>query len=244
MATPRQPTPDRKPVPQRVQATLLVPMDLPLIMPDILDDPARGERCDAAANRKRILKVAERLFTRRGVANVNMVEVAKAANVGQGTLYRRYANKAELCLGLMDEQMHGFQEHVLLHLRGMSELHASAFTKLGWFLEALAHFNEKHAPLLCESMTELDLNPRKTTPPWEWQRMTVTGLLISAMREQQVMASYEPRVMADLLLAPLHPIVFRFNRDIGGYTIDQMVQGLGQLLNGLMAAAKSPELHT
>ncbi len=211
------------------------PMDVQLMMPDALADAPRGERCDAAENRKRILKVAERLFARHGVANVNMVDVAKAANVGQGTLYRRYANKAELCLGLLDAQMHEFQEHVLLQLRGMGELRASSHARLLWFIGALAHFNEKHASLLCESMTELNLNPRASTPPWEWQRMTVIGLLTGAIREQRPNTAFEPRVLADLLLAPLHPVVFRFNRDRVGYSIDQMVQGLTTLLAGLIS---------
>ena len=105
------------------------------------------------------------------------------------------------------------------------------------FLEALARFNERHAPLLCESMSELNLNPRAGNPPWVWQRMTVAGLLMAVAREQRTQPACDPRVTADLLLAPLHPVVFRFNRDVGGYSIDQMIAGLKQLLQGLAQAS-------
>ena len=93
-----------------------IAISLPALQPEplvVLNDdqsPAeRTERSDAAANRKRILKVAEKLFAKRGVDNINMADIAKAAGVGQGTLYRRFANKSELSLALMDSQMADFQ---------------------------------------------------------------------------------------------------------------------------------------
>ena len=42
----------------------------------------RQERRDAAANRARILQTAENLFAQHGVANVNMADIAQAAEVG------------------------------------------------------------------------------------------------------------------------------------------------------------------
>src|SRR5207249_4161704 len=47
------------------------------------------ERADAARNRARILDAAERLFREHGVAAVSMDQIAQAAKVGKGTLFRR-----------------------------------------------------------------------------------------------------------------------------------------------------------
>ncbi|MEC3975882.1 TetR/AcrR family transcriptional regulator [Amycolatopsis sp. H20-H5] len=61
------------------------------------------ERADAARNRARILAVAQRLFTERGVANVTMDDVVAAAGVGKGTLFRRFTDKQGLAFALLDQ---------------------------------------------------------------------------------------------------------------------------------------------
>lgn len=48
------------------------------------------ERADAARNRARILEAAAGLFRVKGAPNVTMDDIARAAGVGRGTLYRRF----------------------------------------------------------------------------------------------------------------------------------------------------------
>ncbi|MCR8641183.1 TetR/AcrR family transcriptional regulator [Paenibacillus sp. N1-5-1-14] len=64
---------------------------------------SRRERRDAAEHRRIILQKAKELFITYGVNEVSMHKIAKEAGVGQGTLYRRYANKADLCLDVVLE---------------------------------------------------------------------------------------------------------------------------------------------
>jgi AcrR family transcriptional regulator len=59
----------------------------------VLGQPVVRERADAARNRLRVLDAAERLFADRGVAGVTMDDIAAAAGVGKGTLYRRFTDK-------------------------------------------------------------------------------------------------------------------------------------------------------
>src|ERR671920_796711 len=49
---------------------------------------ARAERADAARNRARILEAARSLFAERGVGEVTLEEVARAAGAGKATLFR------------------------------------------------------------------------------------------------------------------------------------------------------------
>ena len=68
------------------------------------------ERADAARNRRKILEAAQTLFAERGVECVSMDDVARAAHVGKGTLYRRFGDRASLAFALLDERERALQE--------------------------------------------------------------------------------------------------------------------------------------
>src|SRR5262249_15009929 len=65
---------------------------------------APRERADAARNRARALAAAEQLFAARGVTAVTMDDVATAAGVGKGTLYRRFKDKSGLAAALLNDR--------------------------------------------------------------------------------------------------------------------------------------------
>jgi AcrR family transcriptional regulator len=79
----------------------------------VLGQPVVRERADAARNRLRVLEAAERLFAERGVAGVTMDDVAAAAGVGKGTLYRRFTDKGGLAVALLDERERELQSAML-----------------------------------------------------------------------------------------------------------------------------------
>ncbi|MDO0924607.1 helix-turn-helix domain-containing protein [Streptomyces sp. TG1A-8] len=67
--------------------------------------PAAGEPClraDAARNRARLLEAAARLIAEHGVAGVTMEAVAAAAQVGKGTVFRRFGDRTGLLMALLD----------------------------------------------------------------------------------------------------------------------------------------------
>src|SRR3954449_12415964 len=76
------------------------------------DEPPR-ERADAARNRRRILVAAGELVAQSGIEAVSMEEVARAARVGTGTLYRRFGDRAGLAFALLDEQARDFQDALI-----------------------------------------------------------------------------------------------------------------------------------
>ena len=84
-------------------------LELPIL--DVAGD--QRERADAARNRRRILEAAEALVGERGIAQVSMDDVARAACVGTGTLYRRFGDRAGLALALLDEHTKAFQDGFL-----------------------------------------------------------------------------------------------------------------------------------
>ncbi len=195
----------------------------------------RHERADAAANRVLILKTAERLFAERGVANVCMAEIAEAAGVGKGTLYRRFAGKAELCLALLDSQMSEFQAESLARFRRQTAEGTPYLTQLADFLEALVAFTEIHAPLLSE--VERGGLLRVDAPlnvPHFWQFMTVSALLRAAARRGELVDGLDLDYVGEALLAPLQIDIFRYQRDARGYSLERVADGLRGLV-GLLA---------
>jgi len=65
---------------------------------------ARPLRRDAERNRQRILAAAAQVFTERGL-DATLDEVARAAGVGVGTVYRRFPDKEALVAALFRERI-------------------------------------------------------------------------------------------------------------------------------------------
>lgn len=65
----------------------------------------RPLRADAERNRKRLLETAQALFRERGL-DVSVAEIAEAAGVGRGTLFRNFASKEDLIAAIVAELMY------------------------------------------------------------------------------------------------------------------------------------------
>lgn len=76
-------------------------------------------RSDALANRRRVVEAARQLFAGRGAA-VEMKEIAEAAGVGVGTIYRNFATKEELLAAIV-EAAEGEALEVLNGVRAVSD---------------------------------------------------------------------------------------------------------------------------
>jgi AcrR family transcriptional regulator len=70
----------------------------------------RRERSDAVRNRAKILEVTAALFAERGVDRVSMDQIATAAGVGKGTLFRRFGDKAGLGVALLAAREQDLEE--------------------------------------------------------------------------------------------------------------------------------------
>jgi AcrR family transcriptional regulator len=108
---------------------------------------AQTERADAASNRQRILTAASALFDERGAENVSMQDVAKAACVGMGTMYRRFGDRVGLTQALLSESHRRFQEEMV---RGRPPLGpgAPARERLHAFGRGYLAILDDHAPTL------------------------------------------------------------------------------------------------
>lgn len=198
---------------------------------------APRKRADAVANRQRLLKSAETLFAQNEIADVSMSEIAKAAGVGKGTLYRCFSNKGQLCIALMDDELRDFQNAVFAQFQARHG--ARGLDHLAYFLDAVVRFFDRHTQLMLEAeqfgvrlQTRSEINQNSIHG---WFHQTVTLLVQQAQREGDVSADSDPAYLADLILAPLNPILFHHQRQRVGLSLDDMSKNLCRfVLHGIV----------
>ncbi|MDN3358444.1 TetR/AcrR family transcriptional regulator [Actinomadura sp. DC4] len=118
----------------------------------LLTPPPPKERADAVRNRAAVLEAAARLFAERGVEAVSMDQVAAAAGVGKGTLFRRFGDKSGLAVALLDARERELQEAIL---RGPPPLGpgSAAGDRLAAFVGAYFDYLLEHLDLVRMSET-------------------------------------------------------------------------------------------
>ncbi|MGW6446067.1 helix-turn-helix domain-containing protein [Lentzea sp. NPDC055074] len=85
------------------------------------------ERADAARNRAAILAAATRLISERGIEAVSVEDVATAAGVGKGTVFRRFGDKAGLVRAVVDETAASWIQTASLECRTAGEFAGTLF---------------------------------------------------------------------------------------------------------------------
>jgi AcrR family transcriptional regulator len=98
-------------------------------------------RADAERNRRRILEAAADEFAERGLA-VSLDDVARRAEVGVGTVYRRFADRETLVNALFEQRIAEFVE-----IAERAERHPDAWEGLVGFLREAAEFHGRNRAL-------------------------------------------------------------------------------------------------
>jgi AcrR family transcriptional regulator len=184
------------------------------------------ERADAARNRSAILCAAERLVAERGADCVTMDEVASAAGVGKGTLFRRFGDRAGLLRALLDERERAFQEDFI---RGEPPLGPGvpACERLVAFGHRLLEEVEIQGDLLLAAETWTP-GERLVHSVYATHRAHVAGLL------RELAPECDPEYAADVLLGALAAEVVLYQRRVLGMPLARLKDGWVALLNGLV----------
>ena len=207
--------------------------------PPVVTSCGRRERRDAAENRQRILKAAAQLFVERGVEAVTMDEVALAAGVGKGTLYRRYPDKGQLVMALMDVCVQNLKDEIAARLDPERVGAEPSLNLLDAVLTHLVAWTEQHTVwlgVLSDQAAGARRGALHCGPLYKWMHTVVVDLL------QQAVARGEAEPMdavytADAFLASLDVNLYLFQRHERGYSIEQITTGLSRLVSGLRFAS-------
>ena len=187
----------------------------------VLGAGMRSERADAARNRLRVLAAAEALFAEHGVTGVTMDDIAAAADVGKGTLYRRFSDKGGLVFSLLDQRERELQERILTGPPPLGPGDDPA-ARLAAFVEAYLMFLDRQLDLVLLSETSTP-GARLRTGAYSFWRQHCRYLLALA-------GVPDPDLRADLLLAGLAADQVR-------HWLHHQGRGLEDLRDGLRSAA-------
>jgi AcrR family transcriptional regulator len=192
-------------------------------------EPIRHERVDATRNRVAILHAAERLVAAEGAGTVTMDQVACAAKVGKGTLFRHFGDRCGLMRALLDERERGFQEDFI---RGPAPLGPGAAPR-----ERLVAFGERMLDHI-EIQGDL-LAAAENGAPGERLRHSVYGAYRAHVVALLGETGYSGEVgyLADVLLAALVTELVLHQRRVLGMSSEQLKRGWGELVRTLLRDA-------
>jgi AcrR family transcriptional regulator len=197
-------------------------LELPLADPGLAQP---HERADAARNRARILAAAAELVAERGIERVSMDDVARAACVGTGTLYRRFGDRAGLALALLDDHTRAFQDALI---SGPPPLGpgAPAAERLHAFGDGYVDLLERHADILAVAVPLA----RGPSGPDQLNATHLTILL------REAAPHVDPEFTAWALLATLHPARHLQARNGLGWPVERLRDGWHALIDALCAS--------
>jgi AcrR family transcriptional regulator len=152
--------------------------------------PAPRRRSDAEQNRRRLLEVARSALETSGVTS--MQSIAKAAGVGQGTLYRHFPTREALLLEVYQDDFARLVEAAPALLRAQPPVRA-----LRLWLDELAVFGrEKHALAdVLDAATRDELHNRQ----YDRILAAIAALLDAGKQAEQVRPDIRPDELLPLV---------------------------------------------
>ena len=170
------------------------------------------ERGDAARNRLRLLDAARALIAEHGTDAVSMDDIAAAAGVGKGTVFRRFGSRAGLMMVLLDEDERALQQAVLFGPPPLGP-DAPPLQRLLAFGRERLRFVDVHRELLSEANRHPDA---RYNAPFSVMHTHVRVLLDAAG------SSGDLDAQADALLALLDADYVTRQVDDRGLTLDAL----------------------
>ena len=122
----------------------------------------------AEETRRQILKAANRLIRKRGLARVTTKDIAREAACAEGTLYKHFETKEDLFLTALLESVPSFKLAVDADAAGQSSLPENltrvVLSALTFFDEAIPHMMSLFADAELLERHRRRLNKKKTAP--------------------------------------------------------------------------------
>ncbi|PIE90689.1 MAG: TetR family transcriptional regulator [Acidobacteria bacterium] len=193
------------------------------------------------AKRQLILEAAIRVFARHGFTKTSVSQVAREANVADGTIYLYFANKNELLTSIFDEAMSFFiaqateslndlnsapeklRKLATLHLRNLGENEdiATVFqVELRHSIRIMKHFSQTTLRAYLRLMEEI---------------------ILLGQKEGSIRRELDPKILVKVFFGALDEMTTNWILRKRDYQLKEMVEPvLDILLNGIVPAEETP----
>jgi AcrR family transcriptional regulator len=177
---------------------------------------------------EKILRVAARLFATHHFHEARMEDIAAAAEVGKGTLYRYFKDKDELYLALLQEAA----DQISCRLQAAHEQAVNPYAQLEGMVEAILDYFDKQ-PHLFDLIQHAEVVGRPDREnPWLKARRLSLDLFheTCAAGERLGLFHFEDRETAVLMLLGGLRAILRFGRQprpegLAGKVVQGWLQG-------------------
>lgn len=206
-----------------------------------------SERADAARNRRKILAAAARMVASGDAERLSLDVVAREADVGVGTVYRRFGDRAGLVFALLAEQDKLFRARLVGDpptegdtadaptegstaygpTEGGDTAEGTPGEQLRRFLYALVDLVVAQRELLLVAEASSPAS-RYVSDSYAFQHAHVSRL-VAALRPDA-----DASWLADALLAPFAPSLVDHQRETAGFSPERIKAGFDQLLRGVL----------
>ena len=200
------------------------------------DSRAAAPRANGAGRSRRradVIRIASELFAQKGFRGTTVREIAEAAGILSGSIYHHFDSKE----AIGDEVLSGFLDEVLADYRSAVSTGSDAADVLERIVRTSSHTLARHHAAL--TMLQNDWSYFAAQPRFSYLRKAVSEI------ERTWVTQLERGQEAGIFRADLDPkLTYRLLRDVlwipsqwrlaGGYSTDQVAEGLLQLLfNGI-----------
>jgi AcrR family transcriptional regulator len=176
---------------------------------------------------QRILEATRQLSAEIGLEAASMHAIAKRAGIGQGSLYRRFTDKGEICSVLLRDSSERFLIKMEQEVQQPGET-LPALVRLQLSIERVVDFLEEHAELLNLIKSEFTGKNQLThfEHPFFQRLIAIVANLLQQALDAGEIVSVDSQFTATALISVLSPDLYLYQQKAHSYTKEQILDGI------------------
>ncbi|MBN2224684.1 MAG: TetR/AcrR family transcriptional regulator [Deltaproteobacteria bacterium] len=179
---------------------------------------------DPADKRERIIAAAERIFAQKGYFETTVAEIARDAQVAEGTIYEYFANKKDLLYAVPENYLADYANFVLDHLQGIK----GALNKLRKIIWCHLSYFRNHKDFTKIMTLEIRIDPdyyrSKTYENLKLYSDLIIQIITEGIKDGEIGPHVNPHIIRDMILGTIEHVSIPwlvFDREI---PIDNLVE--------------------